>query len=218
MRVVRFAVTGLVLTLGLCVAAEGCGLGVLDVPTGTTIEPGTDASSTRQDSGELVPEPVTDSGSTDGSLDDAGGDAGGPDGSVAGECPLQCSSCTNGECVIECPGPKCPSVILGCPPGMPCRLLCREDKACESMLVGCPSSYACTVRCLKAGACDKLTINASNSTRLCLDCRGNEGCKNFDCSVPPQCSRSCGVNGDNDNACQNIEACGNCAAAAGDCP
>lgn len=126
-------------------------------------------------------------------------------------CPVGCSSCAGGVCLIECDGNKCTSGV-SCPPGMPCLVRCNKKDSCAGDIV-CAGGQKCTVECYGASpACNGLNIKADNS-RLCLVCSGDGACNSITCTEPPgagnDCKKVCGASSCNSTCgnCGNVAAC-----------
>src|SRR5688500_5358663 len=59
---------------------------------------------------------VIDPGETDGGTD----------------CPMECTACMNGTCIIDCDGPgACPDKVM-CPANLPCTVRCSGPGSCAA--------------------------------------------------------------------------------------
>jgi len=156
----RGDIFGLVLLLGALTA--GCSR---SHPEGPPAGTDADADADADGDADLCPEPAVPTG----------------DG-----CPAQCSSCADGECLIDCTGSEaCLGESHFCPPDFDCRVVCTGHDACDSGAVHCPTDYGCTLECegddpcghveMFCGAgpctvqCAASTSNACNDVHLYCD-------------------------------------------------
>lgn len=103
----------------------------------------------------------------------------GPPDTPPGECPPECSFCTDpeGVCVFD---PSTPGGLqdrtLTCPAGAPCDVSCSTPGACSSLDVVCPAAYGCRLDCHDDGACTDVTVHCSSDGPCVVYCGATVAC------------------------------------------
>lgn len=124
-----------------------------------------------------------------------------PGGDDAFECPVACTRCEGGACVIECNGNgSCPGRMI-CPPGMPCRVTCGGMDSCAAG-VDCSMASACEITCGNRRACGgEITCGPGECT---VTCSGRDACHGaIDCAASCKCDVLC----TGQNVCTGDEVC-----------
>ncbi|HWB78339.1 MAG TPA: hypothetical protein VG755_25410 [Nannocystaceae bacterium] len=103
-------------------------------------------------------------------------DAHAAEGSV---CPVQCGSCDDGTCRIECaPGSSCEQETVTCPSGMHCEVACVGDASCRAATIVGPSDHDLAIECNGDSACGDATLQCG--TGMCdWACTTTGACENI---------------------------------------
>lgn len=80
-----------------------------------------------------------------------------------GECPTECSSCSDGICQIDCLDGDCRDSLVACPQGWYCNVACDGRNSCRDATVVCPDASNCAVGCSGRDACRALTVTCGSS-------------------------------------------------------